>query len=303
MTAARDLPVARFDLRAPAAWVPLVLAAAMFLALLVTGQNRAAFLALNALGPLTSDALWANITVLGDTVVALALCLPLWRRRPDLVWALAIGGLLTTAWVHALKPAVEVPRPPAVLGADAYVIGPAYRRHSFPSGHSTTIFALAGLLALGLPGRRGRAAPSPPREAGPGLPARIAGGAVVSLPLPPAAAHVAGATAIGIAVLAAVSRSVVGVHWPLDLLAGAFGGWLAAALALALARRSLGFGTHSAVQWVVGLLLAGCAAVLVIGYDSGYPQAQTLQRILGVLCLGSAVTTLWRAAPVRETPA
>jgi membrane-associated phospholipid phosphatase len=84
------------------------------------------------------------------------------------------------------------------------------------------------------------------------------------------------------------------VHWPLDLLAGAFGGWLAAAVGLALARRTLAFGTQRAVQWILGLLLAGCAAALAIGYDSGYPQADALQRILGVACLGCAAIALCR---------
>jgi membrane-associated phospholipid phosphatase len=89
-------------------------------------------------------------------------------------------------------------------------------------------------------------------------------------------------------VLVALSRSVVGVHWPLDLLAGAFGGWLAAALGLELARRTLGFGSRPRVQRILGLLLAGCAAALVIGYDSDYPQAAVFQRVLGVLCLAGA---------------
>ena len=67
-----------------------------FVLVAASGRNGSLFLQLNALGPATSDLFWANATVLGDTVVALALCLPLWRRRPDLLWALAIGGLLAT---------------------------------------------------------------------------------------------------------------------------------------------------------------------------------------------------------------
>jgi membrane-associated phospholipid phosphatase len=281
VTAVPAPPLAAFDLRAPRVWLVPLLALAAFLAVFLTGQNQALFLALNRLGPLTSDAVWANLTVLGDTVVALALGLLLWRRRPDLIWALALGALFATVWVHVLKPLVQVPRPPAVLGAEVHVIGPAYRKHAFPSGHSTTSFAVAGLLALGLAparGRRSAAVAAAGSTAGPGA----------------ATARLLGALAIALALLATLSRAVVGVHWPLDLLAGAFGGWLSAALGLALARRTLRFGTGPIVQWIMGLLLFGCGVALVVGHHTGYPQAMALQRILGVLCLGAALFTLWR---------
>src|SRR5207248_160615 len=173
--------------------------------------SRELFLALNRIGPATSDVLWANITVLGDGMVAFALCLPLWRRRPDLLWALAFVALLGTLWVHGMKPFVDVARPPAVLGDQVHIIGRAYKAHSFPSGHATTAFAIGGLLALGLT-------------------SRLWAGAIVAL-----------------AVVVAASRAVVGVHWPLDILAGAFGGWLAAVCALWLAKRTWRFGERPLV--------------------------------------------------------
>jgi membrane-associated phospholipid phosphatase len=278
-------PVAAFELRAPLVWLVPLIALAGFAAVFLANQNQALFLALNRLGPLTSDEVWANVTVLGDTVVALALGLTLWRRRPDLIWALAIGALLASAWVHVLKPLVQVPRPPAVLGEQVHVIGPAHRKDSFPSGHSTTSFAVAGLLALGLApslSRHRRAASAASDGA---RHARTAAGP---------AARAWAAIAIALALLATVSRSVVGVHWPLDLLAGAFGGWLSAAFGLALARRTLRFGTTPLVQWIMGLLLTGCAVALVIGHRTGYPAAMPFQRILGLVCLGCALVTLWR---------
>ena len=134
--------------RSSSVWAVPVLVAIAFAILLASGENRQVFLLINSIGPQTSDELWANITILGDTTVALALCLPLWRRRPDLLWALVIGAACSTAWVHILKPLFEVPRPPAVLGDAVHVIGPAYRAGSFPSGHATTSFALAGLIVM-----------------------------------------------------------------------------------------------------------------------------------------------------------
>src|SRR5207244_7668533 len=138
------------------------------------------------------DVLWANITVLGDGMVAFALCLPLWRRRPDLLWALAFVALLGTLWVHGMKPFVDVARPPAVLGDQVHIIGRAYQAHSFPSGHATTAFAIGGLLALGLA-------------------SRLWAGAIVAL-----------------AVVVALSRPAVGVPWPLAIPPVAFGGGPAA---------------------------------------------------------------------------
>lgn len=94
--------------------------------------------------------------------------------------------------------------------------------------------------------------------------------------------------------LVALSRVVVGVHWPLDILAGAFGGWLAAAAALWLARRTLKFGSQPWVQWTLGSLLVLAAAVLVYPYQTDYPDALHLQRAIGLACLLSAGARLNR---------
>lgn len=240
--------------------VPLI-AALAFAGIWVADVNRSLFLILNSVGPMTSDWLWANITVLGDALVAFALCLPLWRRRPDLLWAFLFVALLGTAWVHGFKPLIDVARPPAVLGDAVHVIGPAYKAGSFPSGHATTVFAIGGLLALGL---------------------RTRWVAIL---------------VTGVATVAALSRAVVGVHWPLDILAGIFGGWLCAVAGLWLAEKTRSFGARPAVQWALGAFLAACALWLVIGHDkSGYPQADLFQRLIGICCLAAAAARLKRAA-------
>ena len=235
------------------------IAGAAFVIIWTVDANRALFVALNHLGPVTNDGLWANITVLGDTVVAFALCLPLWRRRPDLLWAFLFLALLGTLWVHGLKHLFDVSRPPAVI-PDVHIIGPGYQAGSFPSGHATTAFAIAGLMAIT---------------------ARFRTTYVILA---------SGALVVGI------SRSVVGVHWPLDILAGAFGGWLSAVLAIDLGRRTFSFGSKAWVQWALGIFLAVCAAWLVIGHPrSGYPQADLFQRAIGICCLAAAAARLKRA--------
>lgn len=241
-------------------WLVPGVAAALFIVVYVLDANRAVFLVLNRIGPATSDWLWANITLIGDATVGFALCLPLWRRRPDLLWAVAFVALLGTAWVHGLKPFFEVARPPAVLGEAVHVIGRSYKAQSFPSGHATTAFAIGGLLFLGL-----RA---------------------------PLLRHLV----LGIAVVAALSRSVVGVHWPLDILAGAFGGWLSAVLALVLAEKTRSLGLHPAVQWILAALVGACAVALALGHPDDYPLALVFQRALGIACLAAAAAALWRDA-------
>ena len=204
-------------------WLVPALAGAGFLVVALSGTNQSLFAVINAIGPATSDALWANVTLVGDATVGFALCLLLWRRRPDLLWAAAFVALLGTLWVHGLKPLFDSPRPPGVLGEAVHVIGPAYKAHSFPSGHATTAFAIGGLFFLGI----GSA------------PLRV--------------------FIIALATTAALSRSVVGVHWPLDILAGAFGGWLAAVLGIYLAGKTQGFGAHPALQWLLAILCGACA--------------------------------------------
>jgi membrane-associated phospholipid phosphatase len=235
--------------RSPRFWLVPAVALLIAAALVIAGANERVFLLLNHLAPMTSDALWANITVLGDTTVALALGLILARRRLDLLWAVVPAALLATAWSRTLKHLVAIPRPPAVLGADAiHLIGPVYHFHSFPSGHSTTVFALAALCVLGF---------------------RLRAWSVVP---------------IAVAALVGISRCALGVHWPLDVLGGAFGGWLAAALGLKAAAQ-MPFGLRPTVQWPISAALAGCAVTLVIGYPTDYPQALWFQRAIGAACL------------------
>lgn len=235
--------------RGPLAWAPAAAFLLLFCLVYVTDSNSTVFKALNTLGPVTGDFVWANVTNLGDTLVALVLCLLLWRSRPEVLWALVFALVLGTLWARGLKPLVDVERPVAVLGDAVHVIGRAYRAHSFPSGHATTAFVVAGLFALGY-----RTWP------------------VVS-------------TALVVATLVGISRAVVGVHWPLDILAGAFGGWLCAVLSLYLAARTIRFGSRPWVQWTLAVLLAIGAVALIYPYTTDYPDSLWLQRLIGAGCL------------------
>ncbi len=253
-----DLP----SLRSPRVWAVPLLCLLGFAAVLATDSNETLFHLLNRLGPLSSDALWASLTILGDTLVAIALAGLLARRRPDILWGLLLAAIFATLWVHGIKTLVGALRPLAILGAEqVHVIGHALRSGAFPSGHTATAFTLAGVFML---------CGATPRW--------LAGGLLL------------------MAILAGISRSAVGAHWPLDLFAGAFGGWLAAILGWRLANR-YDWGVRAAPARGIRIFFLLCAVALLTLHDTGYPQAQWLQWSLGVaatLGLGNVIRHDWR---------
>ena len=223
------------------------------LAVLILQANQPLFLAFNRLNGWPGDLFWAYLTLFGNTLVALILFLPLVRRWPEIVWAGLLAGLLATLFVHGIKQGLAVERPVLVLPREQfYIIGRAYYAMAFPSGHTTTAFMLAGIILLHLeePWRR-----------------RLA------IPL------------LGLATLIGLSRIVVGAHWPLDVLAGATGGWLAAVLGTFWARRWRWGETSNGRFWMT-LLLIGCALSALIYDETGYPQTDLGRRVLALLCLG-----------------
>src|SRR3569832_2112175 len=124
-------------------------------------------------------------------------------RFPDALWArwTVLGDALLLP-VHVLNPWAGEARPPVVLDPAAFhLIGKALRSGSFPSGHTAAAFAFAGVVAKHL---------------------RRAWSTALLLVL---------ASGVGL------SRMAVGVHWPVDVLAGAAVGWTCASAALVLARR------------------------------------------------------------------
>ncbi len=239
----------RISWREPRVWLVPLLALIGMAVLVASDSNRSLFLVLNGLGTLAGDVLWQNLTVLGGTLAGLTLFAPLIGRRPDILWSLALAAILATLWVHGLKDPIGALRPPAVIPPELlHVIGPAHQYGSFPSGHSTTIFTVAGILSLYL--RRG------------------------SLTWLLASA----------ALLIGLSRIAVGVHWPLDVLGGAFGGWLSAVLGTLLAQH-WHWGVSRSGKWILGLALAACALALLISPDTSHPDAIMLQRALALACL------------------
>lgn len=158
--------------------------------------------AINA-GVATRDWLEDPVTQLAGLAVAIyaIATIGLWfldRPYGELKWKLASASALAAAWAAMLANQVithlvwDRPRPYATHGASDHVLAAPSADPSFPSDHAAAAFAIA--FAVLAHSRRG------------GM------------------AFLVAATLIGL------SRIALGMHYPSDVVAGAFMGWLAAML-------------------------------------------------------------------------
>ena len=232
-------------------WAPPLAFAAIFLALWGTGTNEAWFHRLNGWSGATGTQVWAGITIFGDALVLLALALPILWYRPHWAWGLLVAAIVTTALTHSFKPWLDLPRPAAVLGADAItIIGPELRAKAMPSGHAAAALTLAGAL---VPLMKGRATRS---------------------------------LLLVFAVLVALSRVVVGAHWPMDVMAGGLIGWLSGVISLRL-MGDRAWMTNRVAVGVLAVAFTGCAVALFLT-RTGYPGTYGIQVVVGIACIGFA---------------
>lgn len=233
--------------------------------LLWLGGYQAGFLWLNGVGQYYPDWTWQWLTMLGDERMPFALGLLLARRRPQLLWTLALAALLAIAYSRGLKHVLDTLRPPAVLAADSFhLIGPSHRRLSFPSGHSTTAGLLAGVLIFHA--RR--------------LETRT--------------------LLLALALLAGLSRVAIGVHWPVDVAFGLAGGLLAAWAGGRLSALWSGPACSPSVHLaLIGLGI--WSAVLLMASDGGYPLARRMT--IGIGCAALLYWALaYVVLPLRRQP-
>lgn len=223
----------------------------------MSNLNQMLFTAMNDVFRLLPDVIWANLTLLGDALVSLALLGLLSFRYPQLLPAGLLAGLVATSFTRTLKPLLGVERPLAMLGEQVHVIGIDLQNFSFPSGHTTAAFVLAGVYALVL--QRNRLT----------------------------------ALLFVVALLAGFSRIAVGAHWPMDVLAGGAFGWFSAWAGWWLAERWQWAKQPSGRRLMAALFLL--FAILLFRLDSGYPQAWFLQTGIATLATLAGLTTLWNS--------
>jgi hypothetical protein len=143
-------------------------------------------------------------------------------------------------FIAGFKQLFADPRPAGVLAqTDFHIIGDVLKKYSFPSGHTTTAFAMAGFIMLTFAS----------------LPMRI----FVFL----------------LALVAGLSRISVGAHWPEDVLAGAALGFIIAYLGSLLSLKPFSLrGSYCAAAF---LALAALVGNLTTPAD--FPEIATIAQV------------------------
>jgi len=227
-------------------WIPAGIILALAAWIFLGNLNRELFLYINGWSRYTGENTWAFLTILSDGIVTAILLLPFIRRKPEIIWAGIIAGLSFTVVSEILKANMEVSRPPRVFAPGEFIlIGPKYNRHSFPSGHAAMIMTIAAIFTFYV------------RPVWLRLLVMVSGTTI------------------------ALSRIVVGVHWPLDVLIGSFLGWVLAWPGLMLAHRWKWGSSVPMMRLAGGIMLAGCI-VLLFPYTKFY-QIIWHQRILATV--------------------
>lgn len=215
--------------------------------ILIFNLNLDWFLATNRLSEFTGEYLWMVVTFISDGLISFIILIPLLRKKPEIIWMVLIAAFFSTLLNQIIKRNMHIPRPPSVLADDQFnLIGPDWGRFSFPSGHASIVFVISGVIAL----------------------SKVKWNIKVLVLL--------------FFSLVALSRTVVGVHWPLDVVVGALMGWSCALIGFSLAKRTpWGYGYYAQLIW--GALLLICTIVLFTIDYSGFNNIMPVQRLIAVL--------------------
>ncbi|MCK5739811.1 phosphatase PAP2 family protein [bacterium] len=234
-------------------WCPIIILLMGIGTIWLFRQNVVLFLKINHLNYLTGKFFWPQFTILGDGLFIAVLLFPLCRRYPNLVWGILLALLFSTIIVQGMKHWLNLPRPPKILPLNTFVlIGPRHNMRSFPSGHSSAIAVLMGVSIFHQKENWLRT------------------------------------LLLVLALLIAVSRIGVGVHWPVDVLAGFSIGWLSAIIGYRLTYQKKWVKNYT-VMLITGSLLLIASVFFLTHYETGYTEALWLKNNLGEICfiLGS----------------
>jgi membrane-associated phospholipid phosphatase len=212
-----------------------------FILLQVFDLNESLFFLINeASQKLISDPVAAHLTELGNGAIVGMLALGLTVKYPAIAKRFLLITLIAGILIAGFKQFFADPRPAGVLAqTDFHIIGDVLKQYSFPSGHTTTAFAMAGFVMLTFAS----------------LPLRI--------------------FVLVLAILAGVSRISVGAHWPEDVLAGAALGLLIAYVGCLLSLRPF----PSIGNYLAAAFLALAALIGNLTSPADFPEVSSIAGI------------------------
>ncbi|HUW07984.1 MAG TPA: phosphatase PAP2 family protein [Williamwhitmania sp.] len=109
--------------------------------------NHEIFWLINRNFPMWLDVTMFYMSNLGDGVIAVTLSLWLFLGNSRKGFIGLMSLIIVMLMVQSLKRYFDMPRPAAVFES-LKVLGPVLHQHSFPSGHSATVWAMVTLLLL-----------------------------------------------------------------------------------------------------------------------------------------------------------
>jgi membrane-associated phospholipid phosphatase len=233
-------------------WLPVVIFLLLTGIVLLTNSNKNLFLFINQASSFTGDKLWAVLTFFSDGLVSFIILLPFIYRKPRLIWAVFIAAVLFTIFGQGVKHLTRIPRPPQVFSPNEFhLIGPDWGHNSFPSGHASMVFNLAGVFSLTVRKNWIRF------------------------------------LLIGLASIIAVSRIAVGVHWPIDILVGAAIGWFTIWIGLEVSKKTAWAWKGIGRKILGAVLIVGCLLLFFVDY-TGHENIMLFQRMIAIifLCVG-----------------
>jgi membrane-associated phospholipid phosphatase len=233
----------------PTIWGALIVFAWVLIAHVQQVSQDALFLSINGASvEILPREFWPALTLFGDTLVLLCWMSPLLLLRGRLVLgvvaAIPMGGLASVVF----KRFFSAPRPGDVLPHDTFhVLGELLSGHSFPSGHSITAFAAAGVVYACCVAER----------------QSLKTFWLIF-------------TTVVLAFFVGVSRVAVGAHWPFDVIAGACIGWLSGLHGVWLTQKFRQTFESPRFAWGTLLVLTACGIGLLFrNYSDPIRQGTT----------------------------
>ena len=123
--------------------------------ILLTVSKAESFISLNSFHSFSLNVFFVNYTFLGDGIFAICLCALLFYRKQQKLALLILAAYLSSGLAtQILKNCIYAPRPRIFFEASQYLYhldnfgNSGGGSSSFPSGHTTSAFALATVLAV-----------------------------------------------------------------------------------------------------------------------------------------------------------